>query len=97
MGRRFDFHPERPVKASDGFVYAWPAAPARTEAVTEAGDVARPTRARGCWGIVRTTGHGKALETARRCQCRARGGRLTCVAHRRLEGAARELESRSER
>lgn len=55
--------------------------------------VLAPTAERGCWGIVPPK---NSCRRHCRCEVRARRGRLTCLNHRRLEGAAQRLKASTE-
>lgn len=55
--------------------------------------VAAPSVLNGCWATsARASGKG-GVKRARSCSLRARLGRLTCVAHRARERAARVLQA----
>jgi hypothetical protein len=56
--------------------------------------VAEPVSPRGCWGVVSTWHGAGKLKNPVSCSHFARPGKCTCVAHRRLDGAACELRDR---
>lgn len=81
----------RPTKHGLG---GWYDAPQRAEQHDPGTLVAEPVVRMGCWACAQRGYFKGAPARARACSLRARAGRLTCHAHRRLERAARALHAR---
>jgi hypothetical protein len=72
---------------------AWYDAPKVHHAQPAGTLVAEPAIAHGCWACAQRGQFRGMAPRARSCSLRARNGKLTCQAHRKLEQAARELQA----